>query len=44
MTVRMRPGDNARVVVRAEEAEELDAYWRVARSAREPDFRFLTTG
>jgi hypothetical protein len=41
MTVRARPADNARVVVRAEEAEELDAYWWVARSAREPDFRFL---
>jgi hypothetical protein len=43
MTVRMRPADNARVVVRAGEAEELDAHWRVVRSAREPDFRFLTT-
>jgi hypothetical protein len=43
MTVRTRPMDNARVVVRADEAEQIDAHWRVARSGREPDFRFLSS-
>jgi hypothetical protein len=31
------------MVVRKEEAERIDAAWRVARSAPEPDFRYLVT-
>lgn len=41
MCVRTRPTDNARVVVSKEEAERIDAYWRIARSGPEPDFRHL---
>lgn len=41
MYVRTHPEDHARVVVRKEEADRIDAYWLVARSAPEPDFRFL---
>jgi hypothetical protein len=41
MYVRTRPEDYARVVVRKDEAERIDAYWHVAHSAHEPDFRYL---
>jgi len=41
MYVPTRPEDHARVLVGKEEADRIDAYWRVARSAPEPDFRFL---